>query len=47
LEPSDLVIVPSLPVTPDPAAAGPGTGGQTWAQAPLHFDVVAVSGANE
>jgi hypothetical protein len=34
-------------VTPDPAVAGPGTGGQTWAQAPVHFDVVAVSGANE
>jgi hypothetical protein len=46
-DPSDLVIVPSLPVTPDPAVAGPVTGGQIWAQAPVHFDVVAVSGANE
>jgi hypothetical protein len=45
--PSDLVIVPSLPVTPDPAVAGPGAGGQIWAQAPVHFDTVAVSGANE
>jgi len=45
--PSDLVIVPSLPVTPDPAVAGPATGGQIWAQAPVHFDTVAVSGANE
>jgi hypothetical protein len=45
--PSDLVIVPSLPVTPDPAVAGPVTGGQIWAQAPVHFDTVAVSGANE
>jgi hypothetical protein len=47
VEPSDLVIVPSLPVTPDPAVAGPVTGGQIWAQAPVHFDTVAVSGANE
>jgi hypothetical protein len=45
--PPDLVIVPSLPVTPDPAVAGPVTGGQIWAQAPVHFDTVAVSGANE
>jgi len=34
-------------VTPCPAAAGPVTGGQICAQAPVHFDVVAVSGANE
>jgi len=47
VDPSDLVIVPSLPVTPEPAVAGPDTGGQIWAQAPEHFDVVAVSGANE
>jgi hypothetical protein len=47
VDPSDLVIVASLPVTPEPAVAGPDTGGQIWAQAPEHFDVVAVSGANE
>jgi hypothetical protein len=41
------VIVPSLPVTPCPAVAGAFTGGQIWAQVPVHFDVVAVSGANE
>jgi len=45
--PSDLVMVPSLPVTPDPGVAGPVVGGQIWAQAPVHFDTVAVSGANE
>src|SRR6516162_10170031 len=32
---------------PGPAMAGPLTGGQIWAQFPLQFDVVAVSGANE
>jgi hypothetical protein len=47
LEPPDRVIVPSVPVTPCPAAAGPVTGGQICAQAPVHFDTVAVSGANE
>lgn len=47
MEPSDLVIVPSLPVTPGPAVAAPVTGGQILAQAPLQFDVVAVSGANQ
>jgi hypothetical protein len=47
VDPSDLVMVPSLPVTPEPAVAGPATGGQTWAQAPEHFDAVAVSGANQ
>jgi hypothetical protein len=36
-----------VPVTPCPAAAGPVTGGQICAQAPAHFDAVAVSGANE
>jgi hypothetical protein len=41
------VIVPSLPVTPGPAVTAPVTGGQIWAQAPLQFDLVAVSGANE
>ena len=34
-------------MTPCPAAAGPVTGGQICAQAPLQFDAVAVSGANE
>jgi hypothetical protein len=41
------VIVPSVPVTPAPAVAGPFTGGQYVAHDPLQFDVVAVSGANE
>jgi hypothetical protein len=36
-----------LPVTPGPAVTAPVTGGQICAQAPLHFEVVAVSGANE
>jgi hypothetical protein len=36
-----------LPVTPCPAVTGPVSGGQICAQAPVHFDVVAVSGANE
>jgi len=36
-----------VPLTPCPAAAGPVTGGQICAQAPVHFDAVAVSGANE
>src|ERR1700754_3801261 len=30
-----------------PDAAEPVTGGQIWAQGPVHFDVVDVSGANE
>jgi hypothetical protein len=34
-------------VTPGPAVTGPVTGGQYCAQAPVHFDEVAVSGANE
>ena len=46
VEPSDRVIVPSLPVTPAPAVAGPVTGGQIWAQLPLQFDLVLVSGTN-
>ena len=46
-EPSDRVIVVSLPVTPGPAVAGPLTGGQIWAQLLLQFDLVAVSGTNE
>jgi hypothetical protein len=47
VEPSDRVIVPSVPVTPGPAVAGPFTGGQYVAHDPLQFDLVAVSGANE
>ena len=47
VEPSDRVIVPSLPVTPAPAVAGPFTGGQYVAHDPLQLDLVAVSGANE
>jgi hypothetical protein len=46
-EPPDLVIVPSLPVTPEPAVAGPTTGGQKVAHEPVHFDVVEVSGTNQ
>src|SRR6516162_5022484 len=45
--PSGRAIVLSVPGTPGPAVAGPLTGGQIWAQLPLHFDVVAVSGANQ
>lgn len=41
--PSDLVIVPSVPVTPDPAVAGPCTAGQEVAQDPVHVEVVEVS----
>jgi hypothetical protein len=41
------VIVVSVPVTPGPAVAGPFTGGQYEAHAPLQFDLVAVSGTNE
>src|SRR5215831_820072 len=40
-------MVPSLPVTPAPAVAGPFIGGQYVAHEPLHFDVVEVSGANQ
>ena len=36
-----------VPVTPEPAVAGPCTGGQKVAQLPVHFDVVGVSGANQ
>jgi hypothetical protein len=46
-EPSDRVIVVNVPVTPDPAVAGPLTGGQTVAQEPLQFDFVLVSGTNQ
>lgn len=45
--PSDLVMTPSMPVTPLPAVAGPVTGGQKVAQDPLHFELVGVSGANQ
>jgi hypothetical protein len=37
----------SLPVTPEPAVAGPLTGGQTVAHEPLQFDFVLVSGTNQ
>jgi hypothetical protein len=47
VEPSDRLIVPSLPVTPAPAVTGPLTGGQIDAHDPLHLDVVGVSGANQ
>ena len=40
-------MVPSVPVTPVPAVAGPFTGGQICAQLPLQLDLVAVSGANQ
>jgi hypothetical protein len=36
-----------VPFTPDPAVAGPCTGGQYVAHEPLHFEVVEVSGANQ
>lgn len=41
------MIVPRVPVTPAPAVAGPGKGGQNWAQVPVHFDIVLVSGTNQ
>ena len=40
-------MVPSLPVTPVPAVAGPFTGGHKVAQLPLQFDLVEVSGTNQ
>jgi hypothetical protein len=45
--PSGRVMVLSVPVTPEPAAAGPLTGGQKVAHDPVHLDVVDVSGANQ
>src|ERR1700758_2843313 len=45
-EPSDRLMVPNVPVTPD-AVAGPVTGGQFCAHVPLQWDAVGVSGANE
>ena len=46
VEPSDRLMVPKVPVTPD-AVADPFTGGQFCAHVPLQLDVVVVSGANE
>ena len=46
-DPSERVITPSFPVTPEPAVAGPLTGGQKWAHEPLQLDLVAVSGTNQ
>jgi hypothetical protein len=46
VEPSDRLMVPKVPLTPD-AVAGPFTGGQNCAHAPLQLDLVGVSGANE
>ena len=40
------LIVPSVPVMAGPAMTGLVTGGQIWAQLPLHLDAVPVSGAN-
>jgi hypothetical protein len=40
-------MVLSLPVTPEPAVAGPLTGGQIAAHEPLQFDFVLVSGTNQ
>ena len=45
--PSERVMVPSVPVTPDPAVTGPLTGGQKVAHEPEHFEVVEVSGTNQ
>ena len=45
--PSGRVMVPSVPVTPDPVVAGPLTGGQNVAHEPVHLDVVEVSGTNQ
>jgi len=46
VEPSDRLMVPKVPLTPD-AVAGPFTGGQNCAHVPLQLDLVGVSGANE
>jgi hypothetical protein len=40
-------MTPNVPVTPDPAVTGPITGGQYVAHAPVHLDVVEVSGTNQ
>ena len=47
MEPSDLVIAPSLPVMPALAVAGPFTSGQYAVHDPVHLEVVAVSGPNQ
>jgi hypothetical protein len=44
--PPAALIVPNVPVT-SAVVTGPYTGGQFCAHAPLYFDVVDVSGANE
>src|SRR5690242_8000558 len=46
-EPSERLIVPSVPARPAAAVTGPFTGGQAAAQAPSQSDVVLVSGAKE
>src|SRR4029077_317146 len=46
VEPSDRLMVPNVPLTPD-AVAGPFSGGQFCAHVPLQLDVVEVGGANE
>src|SRR6266480_2829583 len=40
-------MVPSVPVTPEPAVTGPLTGGQKVAHWPKQFDLVGVSMANQ
>src|SRR6266704_4299413 len=40
-------MVPSVPVTPEPAVSGPLTGGQKVAHWPEQFDLVEVSMANQ
>src|SRR5256714_5154089 len=40
-------MVPTGPVTPEPACSGPATAGQKVRQEPAHLDVVGVSGANQ
>src|ERR1022692_41985 len=40
-------MVPNLPLIPDPEVCAPITGGQYAAHAPLQFDLVAVSMANQ
>src|SRR5690242_16856812 len=40
-------MVPSVPVTPEPAVTGPATTGQKVRQEPSHLDVVGVSMANQ
>jgi len=40
-------MVPSVPLTPAAAVAGPFSGGQICAQLPVQLDLLAVSGANQ